>query len=157
MLNETELLRLKAAVERHADASGMVLGARMGEIIRAEFPGLNIREEYRSLRKFIENHLGSWLVVADKHGQDILYTLDLSKRLTTDLDLRTPTGPKGLTIDADDGGHNAVPADQTGHHAEDSLRQSIKMAIDVMTVEQLRQLVLPVGIMFDATNKVLRS
>jgi hypothetical protein len=82
MLNETELLRLKAAVERHADASGVVLGARMGEIIRAEFPGLDIRAEYRSLRKFIENHLGSWLVIAGKHGQDILYTLDLSSRLT---------------------------------------------------------------------------
>lgn len=153
MLNDTELLQLKAAVERQADASGMVLGARIGEIIRAEFPDLNIKAEYRSLRKFIENHLGSWLVVAGKHGQDIQYTLDLSKRMTTELDLRTPTG---LTSLAEGEVPQVLPSNQTKLHADEQLRQTIKMAIDAMTVEQLRQLVLPVGIMFDATNKVPR-
>lgn len=151
MLNDTELLRLREAVEREVGTSRMVLGARMGEIIRAEFPDLNIKAEYRSLRKFIENHLGSWLVIAGKHGQDVQYTLDLSKRMTTELDLRTPTGLISL---ADSDAHQVLPSNQTKLHTDEQLRQTIKMAIDAMTVEQLRQLVLPAGIMFDATNKV---
>lgn len=153
MLTEAQLLQLKDAVAREAGASQMILGARLGEVIRDEFPEFNIKAEYRSLRKFIETQLSAWLVIAGKHGQDVQYTLDLSRRATAEPDLRTPSGNEN-SIAVPVAKSNRDELATSGKPDPDQvLRQAIKTAIDAMTMEQLRQLVLPAGIMFDATNK----
>lgn len=155
MLNDTELLQLRKAVEQEANSEKLILGARVGEIIKKEFPSLNVKAEYRSLSKLIETHLADWLVVFGSHGQDVMYTLDLSRRplpeshLSYEDKLRSePVSPRTKAKPT-----NTAPSpDQSD--TEQLLRQTIKTAIDAMTIEQLRQLVLPAGIMFDATNKV---
>lgn len=142
MLSEQDLIVLRDFFNDFAATSQTIVGARIGDNVKKLFPELNVKAAYGSLQKLIEQHFSDVLELTGAHGNDKEYSFISQTPSSPDKDA-LPNVPAPQKI-------NSIPRQ---HQISDAaFRQAIKNAIDTMTLEQLRQLALPAGILLDAIN-----
>lgn len=167
MLKPNDVLLLRQILEEEAQNSSYILGAHIGGIVKKKFPEMSIKNEFGSLGKLINAHFADLMSFDGKHGNDNKYIF-LSQNLTAltgnqdSSNVSENTAEK--TSDATPARGSAVAqkralcnTEQLQSNTDARLRQAIKNAVDVMTPEQLRQLVLPAGILFDAISKAIHA
>lgn len=134
--------------------SPTILGAKIGDIVKKQFPDSNIRSNYGSVRSFVEKNFSGILRISGRQGIDNVYAFNAgefpivadgvaSARINdapVDKSLVKPSFEKQVMS-------QKVPI------SDDFLRVAIKNSIDSMTSEQIRQLAIPAGILLDAINK----
>jgi hypothetical protein len=159
MLNQENIDELNKVLLDHAKSSPTILGARLGDIVKKQFPGENIKKNYGSVANFVNRNFASMLTQSGRHGIDNIYSFS-EEVLNGDFDFQRSEGPSN----AEAVGVVAVNAeksqlkshDTTNDSSESLLREAIIGSVRLMTVEQLRQLPIPAGILLDAIRKANR-
>ena len=160
MFSQDKIEIINRLLNDYAATSPTILGARIGDIVKKEFPGENIKTNYGSVKNFIEQHFANILTYKSKYGVDNLYNF-------SDL-ISQPVGATAINeLEEELGGDPQIPASiikpnpsillKDKNVSISVLRAAIKDSINLMTLEQLRQLAIPAGILFDAINKTNRS
>ncbi len=166
MLNLDDIMKLQQLIEAEGNNCQTILGARIGDIVKINFPDIKVKTEFGSINKLIERHLSHLLTFSAKHGKDNEYAF----RKTTQavIDERDVLGviseePLSKNNDNNTLAYKALVVSrallheksqhQPNPNPDEILRSSIKISVDAMSSEQLRQLVIPAGILFDAICK----
>ena len=166
MLSPADVLQLQQLIEAEREKSQTILGARIGDIVKKQFPGVRVKSEFGSIRNLIKKHLTTLLEFNAKHGKDDEYVFSLATHAASNEQTCSGT----VFEDVSTKNKNNVLAQQVvvvpGQRLHDEnqlqltpdeiLRHAIKTSLDMMTSEQLRQLALPAGILFDAISKASR-
>jgi hypothetical protein len=153
MLTDENLSELRAFFDDFASTSKTIVGARIGDNIKKKFPELNVKAEYGSLQKLIELHFKDLLELSGMHGNDKEYAFLNQISNTPDKSAFPNVEVENKKISSNVTNIQIENFNTQNHPLSDAaFRQAIKNAIDTMTLEQLRQLALPAGILLDAIN-----
>ena len=160
MLSSENIDLLRQIILDEAKASPTILGARLGDLVKKNFPGENIKTNYGSVAKFVNKYLASMLTLSGRHGVDNIYAFSPDV-LNGNFDLRTAAEEVKITVDE---GHpvaknekpHAKPQITSSEPVVSSLREAVIESVRIMTIEQLRQLPIPAGILLDAIRKADR-
>lgn len=156
MLNQNDILHLQQLIKVEGNKSPTILGARIGDIVKIKFPDVKIKREYGSISKLIENHLSQFLTFSAKHGKDNEYAFKEAMQAAINEPPPPPLSHEPLSRDIDHTLAHQPLLVLEPHLHDEILRRAIKASLDTMTSEQLRQLALPAGILFDAICKTNR-
>jgi hypothetical protein len=142
-----------------AAINSSILGARIGDIAKTTFPDVSIKSEYGSVRRFVQNHFSTILEPSGRQGVDTIYSFlpPIEQSLDESAYTQVHSAPSvNVVAEVRNTPHHASTSLKSSQVADARLREAIKQSIDLMTQEQLRLLVIPAGIFFDAINKTNR-
>lgn len=140
--------------------NGRITGSQLGDLLLAHFSDFNIRQAVNmptgpgALSKFIDTRLSDILLKDGKSGADLVYSILRKEKIRQD-GLRVQNGAQpaaGGAKNSSDGNNtknNSVPENYLGSEIE-SLRKIINYAVNHMSIDQLRAISLPAGIVYDA-------
>ncbi|WP_141753300.1 hypothetical protein [Duganella sp. HH101] len=157
MFSSENIALLSQLFLEEAKNSPTILGAKLGDIVKKQFPDENIRSNYGSVRNFVEKNFSEILKITGRQGIDNVYTFDLANTANTSqivsIEQKSSISPDKPTIKSRS---DKTSTSQQIPLSDDILRAAIKDSIDSMTAEQIRQLAIPAGILLDAINKTNR-
>jgi predicted alternative tryptophan synthase beta-subunit len=162
MLTPENIAVLNELFLAYAKQTPTILGARLGDIVKKQFPEENIKKNYGSVLNFVSKHFSSILTHTGRHGVDNVYSFNPAivggGVQTTDC----ATAELGSSTEgAVEVAKVGVTTSQQPRFVQAAvsiavLRAAIKESINLMSAEQLRQLSIPAGILLDAINRTNR-
>lgn len=169
MLKSEQVDEVRKLLIAEATRSPIILGARIGDIVKQKFPDQNVKKHYGSIKNFVERDLSDTLIFHARKGIDNMYSFLSSSEIPQDAnELSQGIIEQNLALPADQAAVNRIKpipflpkrslnsassSQNIKSTDASSIRALLKDAIDVMTVEQLRQLAIPAGILLDAITK----